>query len=39
MHYAFESEEKVRTMLDNVTKFLRPGGTFMGTIPDAYNLL
>ena len=39
MHYAFESEEKVRIMLDNVTRFLRPGGTFFGTIPDAANLL
>lgn len=39
MHYAFESEEKVRVMLDNVSRFLRPGGTFMGTIPDSANLL
>ncbi|KAK4698387.1 mRNA (guanine-N7-)-methyltransferase, partial [Phenoliferia sp. Uapishka_3] len=39
MHYAFESEEKVRMMLDNVSRFLRPGGVFIGTIPDATNLL
>lgn len=35
MHYAFETEEKVRTMLTNVTKSLRPGGTFIGTIPSS----
>lgn len=26
-------------MLDNVSRFLRPGGVFVGTIPDANNLL
>lgn len=35
MHYAFETEAKVRTMLTNVTKSLRPGGTFIGTIPSS----
>jgi mRNA (guanine-N7-)-methyltransferase len=39
MHYAFESETKVRTMLDNVTKYLRPGGRFIGTTPNAEILL
>lgn len=39
MHYAFESEHKVRTLLENVTRYLRPGGVFVGTIPDAKNLL
>ncbi|SPO42307.1 uncharacterized protein PSFLO_07790 [Pseudozyma flocculosa] len=34
MHYAWESVEKARTMLDNVSRFLRVGGTFIGTIPD-----
>ncbi|KAG8904073.1 phosphatidylinositol-4- kinase [Tulasnella sp. 403] len=34
MHYAFETEAKVRMMLDNVTKYLRPGGVFIGTIPN-----
>ncbi|GJN88805.1 hypothetical protein Rhopal_001776-T1 [Rhodotorula paludigena] len=38
MHYAFESEHKVRTLLENVTRYLRPGGVFVGTIPDAKNL-
>ncbi|POY74336.1 hypothetical protein BMF94_2530 [Rhodotorula taiwanensis] len=38
MHYAFETEEKVRTMLANVARHLKPGGVFIGTIPDAKNL-
>ncbi|KZT74131.1 hypothetical protein DAEQUDRAFT_702380 [Daedalea quercina L-15889] len=39
MHYAFESEKKARCMLRNVSENLRPGGTFIGTIPDAGQLL
>ncbi|TFY52973.1 hypothetical protein EVJ58_g9712 [Rhodofomes roseus] len=39
MHYAFESEKKVRCMLRNVSENLRPGGSFIGTIPDASQLL
>ena len=39
MHYAFETEAKARQMLDNVTRFLRPGGTFVGTIPNAEKLV
>lgn len=35
MHYAFDSEQSVRCMLDNVAKYLKPGGTFIGTIIDA----
>ncbi|KAG0174579.1 mRNA cap guanine-N7 methyltransferase [Apophysomyces sp. BC1015] len=35
LHYAFESEHKARTMLENVSKNLRSGGWFVGTIPDA----
>ncbi|GAA5900854.1 hypothetical protein JCM6882_007681 [Rhodosporidiobolus microsporus] len=38
MHYAFETEAKVRQMLQNVSRFLKPGGRFVGTIPDAQNL-
>lgn len=34
MHYAFETEKKARVMLDNVSKYLRPGGRFVGTIPN-----
>ncbi|KAM0792129.1 hypothetical protein ACM66B_004829 [Microbotryomycetes sp. NB124-2] len=39
MHYAFETKEKAHTMLRNVSQSLRPGGRFIGTIPDAENLL
>jgi mRNA (guanine-N7-)-methyltransferase len=39
MHYAFESDAKVRCMLENVTRWLRPGGVFVGTIPNAEQLL
>jgi mRNA (guanine-N7-)-methyltransferase len=39
MHYAFESASKARMMMENVSRFLRPGGTFIGTIPDSDLLL
>ncbi|KAJ7489906.1 mRNA capping enzyme-domain-containing protein [Mycena galericulata] len=39
MHYAFESIQKARCMLENVTHWLRPGGVFIGTIPNADQLL
>lgn len=39
MHYAFESETKARCMLDNVSRYLRPGGVFIGTIPNAERLM
>lgn len=39
MHYAFETEAKVRIMLDNVSRYLDPGGTFIGTVPNAEKLL
>ncbi|CCA69844.1 related to RNA (guanine-N7-) methyltransferase [Serendipita indica DSM 11827] len=39
MHYAFETEAKVRMMLDNVTSYLRPGGRFIGTVPNSDILL
>ena len=35
MHYAFESEEKARTMLKNVAGALKKGGRFIGTIPNS----
>lgn len=35
LHYAFESEEKVHTLLTNVSKSLRVGGRFIGTIPSS----
>ncbi|GJJ15084.1 hypothetical protein Clacol_009359 [Clathrus columnatus] len=34
MHYAFENETKARIMLDNVSKYLRKGGVFLGTVPN-----
>lgn len=34
-HYAWETESKVRQILTNVTRSLRPGGTFIGTIPSS----
>ncbi|CAK5279575.1 unnamed protein product [Mycena citricolor] len=39
MHYAFESVQKARCMLDNVSRWLRTGGVFIGTIPNAEQLL
>ncbi|KAI0328103.1 hypothetical protein GY45DRAFT_1029121 [Cubamyces sp. BRFM 1775] len=39
MHYAFESETKARIMLQNVSTWLRPGGIFVGTIPNAKQLM
>lgn len=35
MHYAFETEEKARTLIENVSRSLRPGGIFIGTIPSS----
>lgn len=39
MHYAFETESKARQMLANVMRYLKPGGVFLGTIPDSSNLI
>lgn len=39
MHYAFENEQKARIMLENVSRWLRPGGIFVGTIPNSEQLL
>jgi len=39
MHYAFETEERARCMLDNVSRWLRSGGVFVGTIPNSGQLL
>ena len=35
MHYAFETESAVHRMLDNVARYLRKRGRFIGTIPNA----
>src|SRR5258706_10637881 len=39
MHYAFETETAVHQMLDNVARYLRKGGRFIGTIPNAEFLM
>jgi mRNA (guanine-N7-)-methyltransferase len=39
MHYAFETAQKARCMLRNVSEWLRPGGIFLGTVPNADQLL
>lgn len=39
IHYAFENASKVRMMLENVSRYLRPGGTFFGTTVSDRKLL
>jgi mRNA (guanine-N7-)-methyltransferase len=39
MHYAFESQEKVITLLQNISRQLRRGGIFIGTIPSSDALI
>ncbi|TYJ59172.1 hypothetical protein B9479_000161 [Cryptococcus floricola] len=39
MHYAFENAAKARMMIENVSMYLRPGGIFIGTIPNSDLLL
>ena len=38
MHYAFESEDKVKTMLRNVAGSLKKGGRFIGVAPNSDSL-
>ncbi|KAJ3117752.1 mRNA cap guanine-N7 methyltransferase [Phlyctochytrium bullatum] len=38
-HYAGIDEASVRKGLENVTKNLRPGGIFVGTIPNCYRIM
>ncbi|KAH7722039.1 CRE-TAG-72 protein [Aphelenchoides avenae] len=35
LHYSFSSEETARQFVQNATEALRPGGYFVGTLPDA----
>lgn len=35
LHYGWDTETHARRMLENVATWLRTGGTFIGTIPDA----
>ncbi|XP_070777873.1 mRNA cap guanine-N(7) methyltransferase [Enoplosus armatus] len=38
-HYSFESEQKTDMMLRNACERLKPGGFFIGTTPDAFELV
>ncbi|XP_016908006.1 mRNA cap guanine-N7 methyltransferase isoform X2 [Apis cerana] len=38
-HYCFESLEQAECMIKNASECLKPGGHFIGTIPDAYDLV
>ena len=38
-HYCFESLPSAECMLRNAAECLRPGGFFIGTIPDAYEIM
>lgn len=38
-HYCFESLPQAECMLRNASECLRPGGFFIGTMPDAYDLM
>lgn len=38
-HYSFESQQKADTMLRNACERLKPGGFFIGTTPDAFELV
>lgn len=38
-HYSFESEQKANMMLRNACERLKPGGYFIGTTPDAFELV
>ncbi|CAN6604348.1 hypothetical protein TRVA0_002S04016 [Trichomonascus vanleenenianus] len=39
MHYAFEDEGRAKAMISNVSRSLRPGGRFIGTIPNSDRIL
>lgn len=39
VHYSFESQKQAETLLHNACAQLRPGGFFIGTTPDAYELV
>ncbi|CAL8299547.1 unnamed protein product [Lota lota] len=39
LHYSFESQGQAETMLKNACDNLKPGGFFIGTTPDAYELV
>ena len=35
LHYSFETEARARHYIGNLSKRLKPGGYFVGTIPNA----
>ncbi|KAI8804025.1 guanine-N(7)-methyltransferase domain-containing protein [Cladochytrium replicatum] len=39
LYYSFETEAKIRRRIKNISKSLKPGGIFVGTIPNAYQLV
>lgn len=39
LHYSFESLAQARRMLTNISECLRPDGYFIGTIPNAYEIV
>lgn len=38
-HYSFETLPQAECMIRNASEALEPGGYFIGTIPDAYDLV
>uniref|UniRef100_A0A0N5A9G1 mRNA cap guanine-N(7) methyltransferase n=1 Tax=Syphacia muris TaxID=451379 RepID=A0A0N5A9G1_9BILA len=38
-HYSFETERQARQMIRNATERLKPGGYFIGTLPDADRIM
>jgi mRNA (guanine-N7-)-methyltransferase len=39
LHYSFADEERAWQFLKNATERIRPGGYFIGTLPDAYQIV
>ncbi|CAB3408139.1 unnamed protein product [Caenorhabditis bovis] len=39
MHYSFVDEQSARTFLKNAVEMLKPGGIFIGTLPDADRIM
>ncbi|KAL3986377.1 mRNA capping enzyme family protein [Acanthocheilonema viteae] len=39
LHYCFESEKQARRMIQNAVERLKPGGYFIGTLPDAERII
>lgn len=39
LHYSFLNEKRAWQFLKNATERIRPGGYFIGTLPDAYQIM